>query len=147
MQKKNLIKFFMQKPPLLRRFLNNDLYNLDNKYSQLLWKVFHGLWTCILMRPFYNILYFFGGQKWGDIMFHGYHREMLYIIGYLLHNGGLAWNKKVMGFLSIFVFFTLPWNSHSICSHSSSLIIIILLFTLVAFAQNSTLQVVCACGT
>jgi hypothetical protein len=94
----------MQKPPLLRRFLNNDLYNLDNKYSQLLWKVFHGLWTCILMRPFYNILYFFGGQKWGDIMFHGYHREMLYIIGYLLRNGGLAWNKKVMGFLSIFVF-------------------------------------------
>ncbi len=102
-------------------------------------------WTLNLYHneTFYNILYyyyyyylFFGGQKWGDIMFHQqHHREMLYIIEYLLRNGGLAWNKKVMDSIN-FCIFTLPWSSHSICSHSSSLIIIILLFTLVAFCSK-----------
>lgn len=50
--------------------------------------------------------FFFCGQKWGNLMFHQYHREMLYVIGYLLRNGGLAWNKKVMGFHQFLYFFS-----------------------------------------
>lgn len=109
------------------------------------------LWTLnlYLNETFYNILYFFGGQKWGDIMFHGYHhREMLYIIGYLLHNGGLAWNKKVMGFLSIFVFL-LSLETLILFALTLPLLLLLSFFfpPLVGFAQNSTLQGVCACGT
>jgi hypothetical protein len=46
------------------------------------------------MRPFTifcaALFSFFFLQKWGKIMFHQWDIEMLSIIGYLLHNGGLA---------------------------------------------------------